>query len=84
MTNVNKKTTILRVFFDVYDVSYTDIGSAVTPPVTRVQVGRVATERDPSNRIRAEIIKRLGLPEDFFVTDYEMTITLKKKEVKAA
>lgn len=81
---VNKKNTIVKILFWIAGIGYREIGQALDRPVSKMQVSRVALGRDPSPRVRAEIIKALGMPEDFFVNDYEMTITLTKREREAA
>ena len=81
---VKKKSLMLRAVIKASEQTYDRIGQGCSPAVSTTQVARVVNGHDQSPNVRAELIRSLGLPEDFFAGDYEMTITLTKKEEKAA
>lgn len=80
--SVKEKHTIIKV---AANLSKTTLASvARNLGVSKALVHHVAVGWEKNPRVKAAIVQALGLPEDFFSADYEMTITLKKKEVLAA
>jgi|GEM_PF-5778604 len=81
---VNNNHVIFRTLASLTGITAAEISRRLVPPVTRTHVCRVARGFDKSPRVRAEIIRSLGLPDDFFEGDYELVITLRKKKSEAA
>ncbi|MCK9568543.1 hypothetical protein M0R72_06350 [Candidatus Pacearchaeota archaeon] len=79
-----RKHKMLNVLIEVKDVTRTEIGKKTSPPVSRQAASFTVLGITRSPRVRASIIRELGLPDDFFSADYEMTINLKKKDSQAA
>ena len=81
---VNSDYRIFKTLASLTGITAAEISRRLLPPVSRAHVCRVARGFDKSPRVRAEIIRSLGLPDDFFEGEYELAITLRKKKSEVA